>query len=162
RPLADLPAFLRLRVAVVDRGPQLGNAERLQRAGLILPERLRRVQVEDTGLRVAGNRIEDGQVERERLAARRAGGDDQMLAAVSGLGGLGLMAVERGDALRDERALYARVEVVRERLGNRSPRRLAAEVCDLLPGKQIVPGRALDRQTSRSRRRPGRRLCSSV
>ena len=56
RPLADLPACLRRRVAVVDRRleplqPQLGET-----AGLVLREGLRRVEVERPGLRLARSR----------------------------------------------------------------------------------------------------------
>ena len=46
RPLADLPAPLGGRVAVVDRGPQLRHAVAGERPGLVLRERLRRVEVE--------------------------------------------------------------------------------------------------------------------
>ena len=42
----DLPARLRRRVAVVDRGLEPLQAERGERAGLVLGERLRRVQVQ--------------------------------------------------------------------------------------------------------------------
>ena len=65
RPLADLPASLARRVAVVDRGPEALEPELGERSGLILRERLRRVEVERPGLRIAGDRVENGQVERE-------------------------------------------------------------------------------------------------
>ncbi len=72
RPLADLPASFRRRVAVVDRGPESLEPELRERAGLILRERLRRVEVERPGLRIARDRVEDGKVERERLPRRGA------------------------------------------------------------------------------------------
>ena len=69
------------RVAVVDRGAQLGQPERAERAELVLRQRLGRVEVERALLRLARERVEHGQVEGERLAARGAGRDDDVLAA---------------------------------------------------------------------------------
>ena len=98
RPLAHLPAALRLGVAVVDRGAQPRRAERAERPELVLRERLRRVEVERPLLRLARERVEDGQVEREGLPARGARRDDQVLAARGRLPRLGLVRVERLDA----------------------------------------------------------------
>ena len=83
RPLADLPAPLARRVAVVDRGPQALQPELRERAGLVLRERLRRVEVERPRLRLARDRVEHGQVERERLSRGRAGRDDDVLATLA-------------------------------------------------------------------------------
>ena len=117
RPLADLPAPLALGVAVVDRRLHALDAEGLQRARLILRERLRRVEVERAALRLAREQVEHGQVEREALPARGARRDDRVAAGAERLPRLGLVGVERGDPLRDERRGDARVEVVRKRLG---------------------------------------------
>src|SRR5439155_16233914 len=76
RPLADLPAALALGIAVVDRRADTLDVQLAEGADLILRQRLRRVEVERAELRLLGERRENGQVERERLAARGAGGDD--------------------------------------------------------------------------------------
>ena len=141
RPLADLPAPLARRVAVVDRGleplqPQLG-----ERASLVLRERLRRVEVERPRLRLARDRVEHREVERERLPGGGPGRDDDVLAALRCLPGLGLVAVERGDAVRDERGGHAWIEVVGKRFGARVPGRLDAGVRDLLALEQVGPAR---------------------
>ena len=141
RPLADLPAPLARRVAVVDRGPEPLQPELRERARLILRERLRRVEVERACLRLARDRVEDGQVERERLPRRGAGRDDDVLAALRGLPGLGLVSVERRDAGRDERGRDARVEVVRQRLELRLARGLDTRVRDLLALEEVRPAR---------------------
>jgi len=70
---------------------------------LILRERFRRVEVQRPGLRIARYRVEDREVERERLPRRGPGRDDDVLAALRGFPYLGLVAVERGDAGSDER-----------------------------------------------------------
>ena len=97
RPFADLPAALALRVAVVDRGPDALDLELVERAHLVLRERLGRVEVERAELGLLGEGGEDGQVEGEALPARGAGGDDEVLAAPRRLPGLGLVRVERVD-----------------------------------------------------------------
>ena len=76
--LADLRPRLARRVAVVDRRPQArAEAERGQRAGLVLRERLRRIQVQRTGARIAAQHLERRQVEAQRLARRGPGRDDR-------------------------------------------------------------------------------------
>ena len=141
RPLADLPAALARRVAVVDRRPEPLQPELGERARLVLRERLRRVEVERARLRLARDRVEDGEVERERLPGRRARRDDDVLAALRGLPRLRLVPEERGDAVRDERGGDARVEIVGERLEPRLARRLDSAVRDLLALEQIGPAR---------------------
>ena len=59
RPLADLPASLALRVAVVDRRAEPRQSEPLQSACLVLSERFRRIEVEDADPGIAGDRVED-------------------------------------------------------------------------------------------------------
>ena len=140
RPLADLPAPLALGVAVVDRRLHALDAEGLQRAGLILRERLRRVEVERPALRLAREQVEHGQVEREALPARRARRDDHVAAGAERLPGLGLVGVERGDPLRDERRRDARVEVVRKRLAASRRGGSTDEVRELLTDQDLLPG----------------------
>ena len=82
-PLADLPAALVLGVAVVDRGAEPRKAEGREGARLVLGERLRRVEVERAQLRLGREGVQHGQVEGERLAAGRARGDDEVLAALA-------------------------------------------------------------------------------
>ena len=99
RPPPDLRPLLARRVAVVDRRPGALDAERVQRARLVLRQRLRRVEVERAGARVAAQRVERRQLEAERLAARRAGGDDRR-ARPGGMEGVGLMRPQVVDAAR--------------------------------------------------------------
>jgi hypothetical protein len=115
RPLADLPALLARGVAVVDgranlRDLQLGKGPRL-----VLRERLGRVEVERARLRRARERVEDGEVEGERLAAGRAGRDHDVLAARDRVPGRALMREQLLDPARRERFAHAWVELVRER-----------------------------------------------
>ena len=139
RPLPDLPTALGRRVAVVDRRPEPLQPELRERAGLILGERLRGVEVEHSRLRLARDRVEHRQVERERLPRGRAGGDDDVLTALRGLPGLGLMPEERGDPRRDEGGRDERVEIVGERFERRVARGLDTRVRDLLALEQISP-----------------------
>ena len=95
RPPADLPAALVLGVAVVDRRLHARDVELGERARLVLRQGLRRVEVEGAQLRVGGERVQDGEVEGERLAAGGAGGDDDVLAAPRRLERLRLVREER-------------------------------------------------------------------
>ena len=142
RPLADLPAALARRVAVVDRRLESLQAELGQRPRLVLRERLRRVEVERPRLRLASDRVEDGKVECEGLSRRRPGGDDDVLAAPRGFPDLRLVAIEGGDAGRDERGRDARVEVVRQRLELRVAGWLDARVRDLVALEEVGPARS--------------------
>ena len=139
RPLADLPASFRGRVAVVDRGPESLEPELRERSGLILRERLRRVEVERPDLRITGDRVEDGKVEREGLPRGGAGRDDDVLAALCRFPRFGLVSEERRDAGRDEGRRDAWVEVVGKRLERWLPRGLDARVRDLLALEQVGP-----------------------
>ena len=159
RPLADLPAALARRVAVVDRRLEPLQAELGQRPRLVLRERLRRVEVERPRLRLAGDRVEDGKVECKGLSRCRAGGDDDVLSAPRRFPGLGLVAVQGGDAGRDERGRDARVEVVRQRLELRVAGWLDARVRDLFALEEVSPARRDGRHrcgaNSRSKRLRG-------
>ncbi len=138
RPRPHLAPLVDRRVAVVDRRPHAGHAEGCEAARLILRERLRRIEVERARLRVAGDRVEHGEVEGERLAARRACRDGDVLAARCGRPCLGLMLEQRGDALALERRHDALVELRGKRRRRRLPRRLARDIGDLLSGEQLV------------------------
>ena len=105
RPLADLPTPLVLGVAVVDRRLDARDAQLGEGARLVLGERLRRVEVERAQLRLRRQRVEDGEVERERLAARGPGRDDDVLPAARGRERLRLVGEERLDAPGSERRL---------------------------------------------------------
>jgi hypothetical protein len=136
RPLADLPALLARRVAVVDRCSQPRDLQGRNRAELVLGQRLRRVQVERAELRLPRQRVEHRQVERQRLPACGAGGDDQVPAATGRLPGVGLVRVEAVDA---ERGTDAWMQVVGKRREPRLARRLVSEIRELLALKQLVP-----------------------
>ncbi len=143
-PLADLPAALTLGVAVVDRRLHALQPERGQRPCLVLRERLGRVEVERPALRLACEQIEDGQVEGKALPARGARRDDRVAAPAERFPGLGLVGVEAGDSLGDERRGDSRVEVVWERLGAAVSGRLDREVRKLRALQEVEPGRGDD------------------
>jgi hypothetical protein len=129
RRAADLAAVLDGRVAVVDRGPQRLEAIARQRAELILCECLRGVEVECAVPRVACERGEHRQVERERLAGCGPGRDDEVLAAHRRIPGGALVRVEPVDG---DRVADTLVEIVGERHGARLTRGLVAAVGQLL------------------------------
>ena len=139
RPLANLPPLGPGCVAVIDRGLDPWRAELGQRTNLVLGQRLRRVEVERPQLGLAGKGVEDGKVERERLAGRGAGGDDQVLAAGRRVPGRGLMGEELRDAGCGEHVADTRLEVVRDRLEPRGAGGLGGDVGELLAGEQVVP-----------------------
>src|SRR5918999_5681232 len=121
RPLPDLPAALRRRVAVVDGRPDARRTELRHRPHLILRERLGRIEVEGALLRLARERVEHGEVEGERLSAGSAGRDDHVLPAGSGLPCLRLMCIESVDAARFEGLAYAWMQAVWKRRHARLP-----------------------------------------
>ena len=76
--LADRGPLRPRSVAVVDRGTDgLRQAERVQRTGLVLSQRLGRVQVESAGGAIGAQDVERGQLEAQRLPGRGARGDDR-------------------------------------------------------------------------------------
>src|SRR5688572_19367825 len=87
-----------------------------ERSDLVLGERLGRVQVERAQLGVAGEGVENREIERKRLAGRGTGRDDQVLPAGGGLPGLGLVREELRDPGRGERVADAGLELVGQRL----------------------------------------------
>ena len=150
RPLADLPAPLGLRVAVVDRRPDARHLQVGERAELVLGERLRRVEVDRALLRLGGERVENREVEGERLPARRAGDDGDVLASRGCIPGVALVLVELGDASGLERSAHAcGCSVIRERRGASLARGLGADVRELLPLEDPGPRRQLDRHRTR-------------
>ena len=140
RPAADLAPPLGGRVAVVDRRADRGDAERAERARLVLRERLRRVEVEGACVPVGGERVEDRQVEGKRLARCGARGDDDVAAAPRRAVRLGLMRVELVDAAARERFPHSRLERGGQRRRPRLARGLGCEVGELVPREQVVPG----------------------
>ena len=94
RPFADLPAPLRGGVAVVDRRADVRRVQLSQRARLVLRQGLGGVEVERPGLRLAGDRVEDGQVEAQRLPRGCAGGEDHVLAPPRRIPGCTLVEVQ--------------------------------------------------------------------
>src|SRR5439155_7312369 len=83
-------------------------------------------------------------IEGEGLAGRRAGRDDDVLAARRGVPGCALMSVELRDG---NRLAHARLELIRQRRGSRLAGRLVAAV-----GKLLGALEQLDRE--RSHRHP--------
>ncbi len=74
----DVCARLPRGVAVVDsRSHTLGQPERVQRARLVLGERLRRIYIHCARRPISAEHVECGQVEAQRLARRRPGRDDR-------------------------------------------------------------------------------------
>ena len=139
--LPDLRPPLGLGVAVVDGRAQAGEPQAREAARLVLGERLRRVEVEGPGRRLARDRVEHRQVERERLPRRGGRGDDDVLASCGGLPRLGLLGIEAADAGRRERVGDAAVETLGQRLDARSARRLGRAERELLSREEIVPRR---------------------
>ena len=95
--LADRGALLAGRVAVVDRrADRLVQAEAVQRAGLILGQRLGRIQVQGARGAVRGQDLQRRQLEAQRFPGRGAGGDDRR-AVERGVQRVGLMCIELCD-----------------------------------------------------------------
>jgi hypothetical protein len=149
RPLADLPAPLARRIAVVDCRAEPLQPELGERASLILRERLRRVEVQRARLRIARYRVEDRKVEGERLPRRGPGRDDDVLATLRSFPCLGLVAVQRGDAGTQKRRRDPWVEVVGKRLDACLTCRLGSAVRDLLALEKIAPARRDGGQSAR-------------
>ena len=99
---ADRAPFLARRVAVVDGVTQEAAAERGQLAGLVLGQRLRRIEVERPGGRIPGERVQHRQVERQRLAAGRARRHDRVPPRRC-LQGVGLVGPELVDSCGRQR-----------------------------------------------------------
>jgi hypothetical protein len=89
---------------------------------------------------LACKRVEDGQVERKRLAAGRSGGDDEMLAALSCVPGAGLVNEELLDAAGGESSGDLRMEAFGDLREARRASRLLADIGDLFALEQVAPG----------------------
>ncbi len=81
RAAPETRAVLARRVAVVDRVAQVGKLEGRELPRLVLGERLGGVEVERTRLGVEREALQDGQIERERLAGCCAAGRDHVALA---------------------------------------------------------------------------------
>ena len=138
---ADPPPVLGRRVAVVERRPEPRKAVAGERPKLVLRERLRRIQVQDAGLPVARDRVENREVEGKRLAGRRPGRDENVLAAARGFPRRRLMGVERRHTDGVARAVG---QLVRQR--HVSPRALGLgpQVGELLALEQPLPAEDID------------------
>ncbi len=143
RPPPDGRALLARGVAVVDRRPRPLDAQRVQRPRLVLGQRLRGVEVERAGARVAREPVQRRQVERQRLARRRPGGGDRR-AGERRVERLGLVAPEEVDAAGAQPGGDVRVQFLRERHQLRLARvdhRLADQPLVRAAGlQQRVPG----------------------
>ena len=137
RPAADLPPALGRRVAVVDRRADVRRMQRCQRPGLILRQRLGRVEVERTLLRFARQGVEHREIEAERLARRRPCREDQVLAARGRIPRVALVRVQRVEG-------QCRPQPRIELLGQRNHARLAGgdrfDMGELFAFEQVVPG----------------------
>ena len=134
RPPADGGALVAGRVAVVDRGTHpLAQPELGDRAGLVLRQRLRGVEVDRARLRVAAEHVERRQVEAQRLARRRAGGDDRR-AVPRALQRLGLVRVQLLDPGGCQCVAQRGVQLV----GHRDERRLARALVRLAHEAPVV------------------------
>src|SRR4029077_4055773 len=134
--------------AVVDRRPHARHLQTGQRAELVLGERLRRVEVERAPFGLACERVEYRQVEGERLPARRAGDDRDVLAALRRRPGVRLVLVELADAEGLESPAFLRGKPVGERGRPRPARGLRDDVRELLTLEDAGPGSSLDRHAA--------------
>jgi hypothetical protein len=139
RALADGAALLARRVAVVDRLAEVLPADASEASRLVLRQRLRRIQIEGARGHVARQRVQHGQVEGERLAARGSSRDDRV-AAAGGLERIGLVRPQRLDSGRGEPLAQGRVEVVRNRLRETGLLALSGRRDQLLVAARIEHG----------------------
>ena len=92
-------------------------------------------------MRIAGERIEYWQIERERLSRGSAGRDDHVLATATGVPRLELMCVEPRDTDRPPDTV---VEIVGERHELRRAFGLRSEVRELFSLEQPFPAQNVD------------------
>ena len=138
---ADLAAVLGRRVSVVDRSPHAGQSERVEGAKLVLRERLRRVEEESAELRIAGERVEHRQVERERLPRCSARRDADVLTSCRCLPERELVRVEGRNG---DRLPHGRCECLRQAGERGGPFMLDAEVRDLLALEEPLEAQDVD------------------
>jgi hypothetical protein len=137
RALADGAALLARRVPVVDRVAQERRAQLVQLARLVLRERLGRVDVDRPRPRIARQRVEHRQVERQRLAARGAGRDDRRVLPRR-LERCRLVRPELVDAGALERLEERRVQVAGNRLRLRRPGAVAGGPDEPFVGSSLL------------------------
>ena len=164
-PAYGRPLVLR-RIAVVDRVAEVRRVQGRQGAGLVLSERLGRVQVERPALRITGDRVENRQVEGERLARSRGRGHHHS-AAVCRLEGVGLVAEQGPDARCPQRPGERRLEPPGQRYGPALPLRLVAGAQNPAVAARGVEGdrprgreQRISQAPHRQLRRPGPRAGS--
>ena len=131
---ADLGALRLRRVAVVDGRHGARQAQRAQLARLVLGQRLGRIEVQGARGRVLGAGVDGRKRETERLAARRAGGHDHVVAGLQQLVSAALVAVEAFHALGRQRRAHPGVELVRQWLETCWASGLVRDVDDLVVG----------------------------
>ena len=110
-------AFPRGRVAVVDRGRQVGGRrghDLLELGGLVLGQRLGREEVEGATARASEEGVEDRQVVAERLPARGRRDHDRVASGTHVVEGLPLVDVEPLDAAARQGGDQALVEIGRQ------------------------------------------------
>ena len=164
RPPPDRRALLARRVAVVDRRLGALDAERVQRPRLVLRQRLGRVQVQRPRPRVAAQDVERRQVEAQRLAGGRAGGDDRR-ARPAGVQRLGLVGPQPVDAALAQRVGHLRVQLLGDRRLQRRPgvlRGLHDQALVVAPRlEELVPGLDVSDDGHTSMLRRSRELASA-
>jgi hypothetical protein len=111
---ADGRPLLARGVAVVDREPYVLDAERVQGARLVLGERLGGVEVESARAGIAAQHLERRELEAQRLAGGRAGGDDRR-ARPAGVERVGLVRPQRLDAALAQRLDHRGVQLLGDR-----------------------------------------------
>ena len=149
---ADRAALLARGIAVVDRVAQEAPAELRELARLVLGERLGGVEVEGARRRVARERVEHRQVERQRLAAGGARGHDRV-PAPGLLEHVGLVGPERVDSAGAQGVSQRRVDVGGDRRGHARARFVAGRRDHL-----ILVGRLEQRVPAVSRSHAGHGL----
>ena len=132
-PATDLAPPLRRSIPVVDRRADSCEPELAERTGLVLRERLRRIEVERARVPVGGKCVEHRQVEGERLAGCRTRRDDHVAAAARRRIRLGLVPVELVDHAARERLPQCGVERGGEGRRSSLAGRLDREVGELFP-----------------------------
>ena len=131
-PRAYARALRLRRVAVVDGRDHAAKLQARQVASLVLGERLGGVEVEGAARRVVGERVEGRDGEAERLAARRARGDDDVPFLGEEVVRAALVAVEALRALRHQRSAQLRRKCVGQGRRASSTSGLVGHVDDLL------------------------------
>ena len=135
-------------VAVIGEGADVAfhaGDEPLEFVELVFGKGFGGEEIESAGLGVLGQRVEDGQVVAERLAAGGGCGDDDVRAGADLFPSLKLMGVEFPDALLGEDCLERLADIGGNGAGVGLTRRLASYCCDRRtrlggPGFELLDG----------------------